>query len=216
MTDSQKISELLATRLCHDLTGPIGAVNNGVEFMEEDPSMHEHAMELINQSAKEAIARLQFFRQAYGRINHSGEVSLTERKQLVEDFLAHSKLELDWPDSNTDASGIGVSYKMARMMLNMIIIMASLMIRGGTVSIRVIEDGKQKSLSLVGKAERIKEDIDLERALAQEMPVDELTPKLVQPYLTGELAKEIGATLSLNYTEGELNFTASKPIDEAQ
>ena len=211
MSNEQKISELIATRLCHDLTGPIGAVNNGVEFLEEDPSMEEHAMELITQSAQEAIARLQFFRQAYGRINHSGEVSLSERKQLVEDFLKHSKLELDWPDSHTDASGIAVSYKMARLMLNMLVIMSSLMIRGGKISIRVECVGGNKVLSLIGEAERIKEDIDLERALAQEMTVDELTPKFVQPYLTGELAKEIGAELSLKQENSVLEFTATKP-----
>lgn len=210
MSDSQKISELLATRLCHDLTGPIGAVNNGVEFMEDDPSMQEHAMELISQSAKEAIARLKFFRQAYGRINHSGEVSLAERKQLVEDYLAHSKLELDWPDSHTDASGVAMSYKMARLMLNMIIIVTHLMIRGGTLSIRLSEDANAKTLSMVGTADKIKEDIDLERALAQDMDIDELTPKLVQAHLSAELANEIGATLSLQVQDGQLHFTATK------
>ena len=28
-----RVAELLASRLCHDLVGPIGAVNNGMELM---------------------------------------------------------------------------------------------------------------------------------------------------------------------------------------
>ena len=30
-----EIAELLTSRLCHELVGPIGAVSNGVEFAEE-------------------------------------------------------------------------------------------------------------------------------------------------------------------------------------
>ena len=29
-----RVAELMASRLCHDLVGPIGAVNNGLELME--------------------------------------------------------------------------------------------------------------------------------------------------------------------------------------
>ena len=27
--------ELLASRICHDLVSPVGAINNGIEFMED-------------------------------------------------------------------------------------------------------------------------------------------------------------------------------------
>ena len=32
MLNDVRLAEMIATRLCHDLTGPIGAVNNGAEF----------------------------------------------------------------------------------------------------------------------------------------------------------------------------------------
>ena len=31
-----RVAELLASRLCHDLVGPIGAVNNGMELLEDE------------------------------------------------------------------------------------------------------------------------------------------------------------------------------------
>ena len=32
---SPRVLELLASRICHDLVSPVGAVNNGVELMQE-------------------------------------------------------------------------------------------------------------------------------------------------------------------------------------
>ena len=50
-----RIVQLLCSRLCHDLVGPVGAVTNGVEMVEEfDPSMAEDAMRLIGESAGQA------------------------------------------------------------------------------------------------------------------------------------------------------------------
>ena len=34
-----RVLELLASRLCHDLVGPVGAVNNGLELLVEDDEM---------------------------------------------------------------------------------------------------------------------------------------------------------------------------------
>ena len=61
------MSALLSSRLCHDLVGPIGAVNNGVELMaDSDDEMRAEAESLIAKSAGQAIHRLGFFRLAYG------------------------------------------------------------------------------------------------------------------------------------------------------
>jgi histidine phosphotransferase ChpT len=76
-----KLAEMIATRLCHDLTGPIGAVNNGAEFLDEEGfDMQNQAVQLILSSAHEAVNRLQFYRQAYGRVGDTGEASLSDKK----------------------------------------------------------------------------------------------------------------------------------------
>ena len=58
-----RVAELLASRLCHDLISPVGAVNNGIELLTEfgeDPD--GESMQLIATSAKTASEKLQFFR----------------------------------------------------------------------------------------------------------------------------------------------------------
>src|SRR5271156_4908152 len=93
-------AELLCTRLCHDLTGPVGAVANGAEFMSEEGfEMQGQHLDLITSSAEQAVARLQFYRKAYGRITEDGEAHLAEQKKIARDFFAGGKVTLDWPDT---------------------------------------------------------------------------------------------------------------------
>ncbi|TIV97165.1 MAG: histidine phosphotransferase, partial [Mesorhizobium sp.] len=55
------LAALLCSRVCHDIISPVGAINNGLELLDEGGA-DEDAMKLIRQSAKNASARLQFAR----------------------------------------------------------------------------------------------------------------------------------------------------------
>src|SRR5215471_2849316 len=68
-----RVLELLTARLCHELSAPIAAINNGVELLAEEETVFERGMnfsrdaaELISESARRAASRLQFHRFAYG------------------------------------------------------------------------------------------------------------------------------------------------------
>src|SRR5581483_10965798 len=62
-----RVAELLAARICHDLISPITAIANGAELLgEDDPDFAREAVALVGQSARNANARLQFFRFAFG------------------------------------------------------------------------------------------------------------------------------------------------------
>lgn len=216
MNQETKLAELIATRLCHDLTGPVGAVNNGVEMLEEEGfDMQNDALKLIITSAHETVNRLMFFRQAYGRVGDTGEASLADKKKIATDFFSSTKIKLDWPDSHTDASGVAVSQKMSRLLLNMMIIASGSAIRGGTLSVRVEQTDageKQINVSIVG--DTIKLDPDTVAILSSKTDDVALTPKTVQPYLTKRLAEELHATLTLKHDAGSfsLNMVQSQAM----
>jgi histidine phosphotransferase ChpT len=46
MTEDLRIIQLLCSRLCHDLVGPVGAINNGVELIGDAPDMLEDTLSL--------------------------------------------------------------------------------------------------------------------------------------------------------------------------
>ena len=218
MNRELRMAELLCTRLCHDLTGPIGAVNNGAEFISEDGfNMQNDAVDLIVSSAFSAVARLQFYRFAYGRVKDSGEASLSEKKCLVEDYFQGSQVTLDWPDEYTDASGISVSSKMVRLLFNLVIIASGGLLKGGTVSIRFQEtDAKEKQLSVEARGEVVKWEPDAQAVLENKVDISKITPKEVQMYLTAQLADELGAALAVEASADSLCFVATQAAVEQQ
>ena len=197
MISETKLAEMLCTRLCHDLTGPIGAVNNGAEFLgDEGFDMQNEAVQLILSSAHEAVHRLMFYRLAYGRVGGSGEACLADKKQIATDFFSGTKIKLDWPDSHTDASGISISQKMARLMLNLMIITGASLIRGGSLAIRLSATDNEKQITLTASGDHIKLDPDTQAILRGEGTDAMLTPKSAQPFLAMKILEEVGANLS--------------------
>lgn len=212
MIPELKLAELLCTRLCHDLTGPIGAVSNGAEFLSDEGfELQGQAVELIVSSAGQAVSRLQFYRKAYGRINDDGEADLSEQKKVAADFFVGSKIHLDWPDTHTDASGVSVSYKMGRLLLNLIILAAGGLLKGGTLAIRIGESDTGKSLTVTGTGTAIKWDHEIEETLAGHIALADLTPRTVQAELTRWLARELGVTLCAQATDTSISITAQQP-----
>lgn len=214
MVSETKLAEMLATRLCHDLTGPIGAVNNGAEFLDEEGfDMQNEAVQLILSSAHEAVNRLQFYRQTYGRVGDSGEACLQDKKKIAADFFSGTKVKLDWPDSHTDAAGIPVSQKMSRLMLNLLIITGASLIRGGTLSVRLYRsDTGDKQFQFSAEGETIKLDPETAAILSHGSAAAEnvpLTPKTAQPYLTIKLAEELGVSLAHHVESHRFEVLAS-------
>jgi histidine phosphotransferase ChpT len=206
MTDETKLAEMLCTRLCHDLTGPIGAVNNGAEFLaEEGFDMQNEAVKLITSSAHEAVARLQFYRQAYGRVGDHGEASLSDKKALAEDFFSASKIALDWPNAHADGSGVSVSLKASRVLLNFLLLGAQALIRGGTLRVRVSEAEGTKVLQVEAEGDTLKFDADM-LAVLRDNQTPALTPKNAPLYLVRALAEELGARISVEADSQRLVF----------
>lgn len=204
------MAEMLCTRLCHDLTGPISAVSNGAEFISEDSfNMQNEAVELIVSSAFSAVARLQFYRFAYGRVNSRGEASLDDKKQIVEDFFRGSNIELDWPDQHADAANISVSMRLARLLFNLLIISSGTLLKGGNISVRIHEEENQgKTLRVKASGELLKWLPEQESILLGDTSDDEMDPKTVQMFLTAKLMQETGTHLQVTRDNNTLEMVA--------
>src|SRR5436190_20470066 len=92
-------SAFLVSRVCHDLVGPLGAVINGLEVMEDerDAAMRADALKIVTTSAQQALARLQFLRIAFGAAGSAGaELDVGEIGRLVGGLLEGGKVQLNW------------------------------------------------------------------------------------------------------------------------
>ena len=94
-----RVLELLSAHLCHELSGPIAAISNGVELLaEEDPGLgsspnsaflHD-AVALVSESARRARFRLQFYRFAYGFSSGSAIAGPAPHEVAISFFAAAS------------------------------------------------------------------------------------------------------------------------------
>jgi len=95
--DTRELGEMLLTRLCHDLAGPLGAVDNGIEFLKEDnPDLRDKSMELIALSVREAIDRMVFFRQTFGRTAEGNTLAWEDIKKIAGQYFGQRHITLKW------------------------------------------------------------------------------------------------------------------------
>src|ERR1700743_1078331 len=92
-----RILELAASKICHDLISPIGAVNNGLELMEDeqDAGLQAEALALAQRSARRASLLLQLFRSLFGNAGNQASFGAKESRQMAFDFLQNGKVTLD-------------------------------------------------------------------------------------------------------------------------
>ena len=93
------LAALISSKICHDLAGQIGAINNGLELLEEenDEDTRYYALELIHNSAKAAWAQLDFHRLAFGASSSLGAVvPLGHVEQVARRYIENGKRRLHW------------------------------------------------------------------------------------------------------------------------
>ena len=189
-----RVTELIASRLCHDLVGPIGAVGNGIELIEDEgPDMAQDALALAAKSATQASNLLQFYRLAYGMAGNIQGTEMAALKTLAENFLDHTKTTLDWALTapiGDMPTGTG------KLLLNLVAMAVEGLPRGGTIKIESAANGD--ALALQVTAEGIDAGLrpEAKASLADDVQVDELTPRNVHGYVTRLLAKRMGGRLS--------------------
>ncbi len=83
---SFQISELICTRISHDLIGNIGAVSNAVELLDDDPESVSDVKPILELSSKVLSARLKFFRLAFG-LNNATVKNIEELNLIATEYV---------------------------------------------------------------------------------------------------------------------------------
>ena len=90
------LAALLCSRVCHDIISPVGAINNGLEVLDEGGA-DEDAMKLIRASARNASARLQFARIAFGAAGSAGmQIDTGDAEAVATAFMQEREGGIRW------------------------------------------------------------------------------------------------------------------------
>lgn len=199
------LAALLCSRICHDIISPVGALNNGLELLDEGGA-DEDAMQLIQTSARNASARLQFCRIAFGAAGSAGMVIDTgDAEKVAVAFMANEKADFSW-----DGARALLPKNRVKLLLNLILIANGAIPRGGTIaaSLHDLETAPRFELVCKGPMLRVPPKfLELHGGQASEEPIDAHS---VQPYYTLLLAREASMEISVQATAEEITLTASE------
>jgi histidine phosphotransferase ChpT len=135
MTDRPDLAALIASRICHDLISPIGAIGNGVELLMMDGAAQTPELALIAESVANANARIRFFRVAYGSALGDQRIARGEVAGIISDMTRGGRLRVEW------ASPADLSRREVKLAFLLLQCLETAMAYGGTVRIEKTETG---------------------------------------------------------------------------
>ena len=188
------LAALVASRVCHDIISPVGAITNGLEVLDEEDSgdMQEFAMDLIRKSARQASAKLQFARLAFGAAGSAGaEIDLGDAQSVATGFLANEKADLEW-----NVPRVLMAKNKVKLLLNLILLANQCVPRGGLITINMQGEASDPrfELSVSGSTTRIPALV-LDMMSGQEP--ERIDAHTVQPVYTMLLARDSGMNLEV-------------------
>lgn len=207
--ESLDLAALMCSRVCHDVISPVGAIVNGLEVLEEenDESMKAFALDLIRKSAKQASARLQFCRLAFGAAGSAGaSIDMGDAHNVARGFIADDKTQLNW-----NVPRLLLPKNRVKMLLNLLLIAVQTIPRGGSINIEPIGEGEGMGfkLSMQGLNARIPPAIPA--LLAGENSGHGVDAHAIQPIYTGMLARDAGIALAIAM-EGDTVVLSATPV----
>lgn len=198
------LAALLCSRVCHDVISPVGAINNGLELLDESGTDAD-AMDLIRTSALNASVRLKFARLAFGASGSVGaSIDTGEAEKAARDFAAaEKKTEIIWNGPRAI-----IPKNRVKLLLNLFLIAYSSIPRGGSIEVTLENPELDATFIIVAKGRMMRAPpkfIEINSGTVEEA----IDAHSVQPYYTVLLAEEANMELTHEVTSEEIIYRAA-------
>lgn len=198
-----ELAALLCSRVCHDIISPVGAINNGLELLDEGGA-DEDAMNLIRTSARNASARLQFARIAFGAAGSAGmQIDTGDAEAVALAYVRNEKPDLEWVGKR-----VLLPKNKVKLILNLILIGIGAIPRGGKIRVNLddLDTAPVFTITAAGPMVRVPPKfLELHSGNKPSEPIDAHS---VQPYYTLLLAREAAMEISIRAGAEEIVFAA--------
>jgi histidine phosphotransferase ChpT len=130
-----ELAALISSKICHDVIGPVGAIYNGLEILDEDDDAQAktYALDVIRNVTEQASARLQFARFAFGAAGSAGaQIELATAEQISRGLVGQGKHKLAW-------RGLGgqMAKDKVKLLLNLVASAITALPRGGEIEVAI-------------------------------------------------------------------------------
>ncbi|MGX7707268.1 histidine phosphotransferase ChpT [Methylobacterium sp. Gmos1] len=206
--DALDLSALLCSRVCHDVISPVGAIVNGLEVLEDEDSaeMRDFALDLIRKSARQASARLQFARIAFGAAGSAGaSIDLADAENVSRGMFGDEKTQLSW-----SAPRALFPKNKVKLLLNLVVIAVTAIPRGGVIDVAVTGEAEAPVFVLTAKGAYARIPPHVEALIAGTPASGTVDAHAIQPFYAGLVARaaEMGVRFSI---EGDTVTIRAEP-----
>jgi histidine phosphotransferase ChpT len=199
------LAALLSSKLCHDLISPVGAINNGLELLEEGGA-DEDAMNLIKNSARTASARLQYARIAYGAAGSPGvQIDTGDARNVAVGFMMGEKAELTW-----EGGRFFLPKNQVKLLLNMLQIANGSIPRGGKLAVTIEGDETNPVFVIKSAGPMLRVParfLELYSGAPEHEPIDAHS---IQAYYALLLARETSMAINVNAGAEDITITIKR------
>lgn len=201
------LASLLCSRVCHDVISPVGAIVNGIELYDSgDASMKEFSIDLVRKSSRQASARLQFARLAFGAAGSAGAMIDTGDAGLVANaFFADEKINLVW-----EVPRALLPKNQVKLILNLVMVATHAIPRGGSLTVAGTIAGEQGDFVLTATGINARMPHNAEDLIAGRAPNGVVDAHAIQPYYAGQIAQAAGMAVQFAIEGDTVTIKACK------
>jgi histidine phosphotransferase ChpT len=185
------LSALVSARLCHDLISPIGAIGNGLELLQMTMTEGSPELDLITGSLGSALAKLRFYRLAFGPADAQARQSFEEAAEVT-GAMFQGRFTVAW-----DCAGRDMSRTTARLVYLAILCLERSLPMGGGALVTIV--GETIDLAVEGR--RTAPPRDLWALVTDGAPPEEMRPDAVQFAVLRKVLGEDGHRVEVDFTD---------------
>lgn len=204
------LAALVASRVCHDVISPVGAIVNGLEILEDekDEGTRGFAFDLIRKSAAQASARLQFCRIAFGAAGSAAaQLDLGDAEHVARGFIEDQKTSLTWT-----APRQLLAKNKVKLLLNLVLVATTTIPRGGSIDVTAEGEGDATAFRIVTDGPLARVPVNVVELIAGRAPDDRIDAHVIQPYYAGLIARAANMLVTIEAEiEGQRIVTIAKP-----
>jgi len=191
------LQALIASRICHDLISPIGAIGNGLELLSEMSGQGSPELMLIDQSARSANAKLRYFRIAFGASRTDMSVGKDELSRVLKDMFEETKLKV-----SLHSGASSLPRPLVKLALLLILCAEKALPFGGNLEIAL----SPEAVSFKADSREVRADPELWDALATGILPDEIASDQVQFALTAHCLADMNLRAMVEHSDTTLSI----------
>ncbi len=200
-----ELSALISSKICHDVIGPVGAIYNGLEILDEDDNAdaRNYALDVIRNVTEQASARLQFARFAFGAAGSAGAViDLGTAEQISRGFVGKGKHKLEWklPHGHMVKDRV-------KLLLNLIASAITALPRGGEVEVTMSGSLEAPAFAIRCRGTSARPPQHLGEFVSGNA-APQLDAMTIQAYYTWRLSGTAGMTIGIHKDGADIVLTA--------